>query len=31
MGKTIGEKRSIDKGIKETKEIRNGYEEIVLK
>ena len=31
MGKTMREKRSTDKGIKETKEIRNGYEESVSK
>jgi len=31
MGKTLRDRRSKDKGIKETKEIRNEYEENVLK
>jgi hypothetical protein len=31
MGKTMRERRSTDKGIKKTKEIRNGHEESVLK
>jgi hypothetical protein len=31
MGKTMREGKSTDKDIKETQEIRNGYEESVLK